>query len=398
MPRRWGGRRGVLLPVVLVAVVLTTLVACSSSPASPARRGEPATTEPTLPTEPTRPTSSANPSGCAPSPALVDPEATEEARCLAARLDEWQASGGLGVGQQLNTSGRTFLAPLEELEPHRVAVVGFDLDELADGEAFGIVPSPVRALLEQAAAGRVLTASWHLPNPHTGLSSGDRSWQDLGALLDETTREGRAFWRDVDEKLALLARFQSGDDGAYPPAAVLFRPLHEANGDWFWWGQGADPGAYRALWTALQDRAADAAVHNLVWAFSANARTHDGITDPLALLPDRVDLVGVDSYEQVAAGTPQAATVDLTGLAELAARVPRHAITEVGPHGSTDGAWDPSVIARSAAGLGLRPAYALLWFDDGDGSDGWSGRKQISSLRHGPDWLAGCPDGVCPLG
>ena len=109
VPRRWGGRRGVLLPVVLVAVVLTTLVGCSTSPAAPTRGDESAATEPT------RPTAGATTTDCAPSPALVDPEATEEARCLAARLDEWQASGALGVGQQLNTSGRTFLAPLEEL-------------------------------------------------------------------------------------------------------------------------------------------------------------------------------------------------------------------------------------------------------------------------------------------
>ncbi len=372
-----------------VLVVATALAACSSGTDSPTRSAA------TTPGE----TSNETPSeACSPAVEPVDPEATEEARCLVTRLDEWQADGRLGVGQQLNTSSRTFLSPLEELEPHRVAVVGFDLDELASGEAFGIVPSPVRALLGLAADGHLLTASWHMSNPHTGLDSRDRSWQDLAALLDEDTREGRTFWRDVDDKLALLDRLQTGDDGAFPPAAVLLRPLHEANGDWFWWGQGADPGAYRALWSALQARAAAAGVHNLVWGFSANARTHDGIADPLGLLPERVDLVGVDSYEQVADGAPQAEALDLTGLAELSARVPRAAVTEAGPHGSRDGAWDPTVIGRSAAELGLRPAYALLWFDDGDGADGESGRKQISSLRQGPAWLATCPEGVCPLG
>lgn len=360
------------------------------------------TTSSTTPsTTPPTSTPSASPSAtltptpdCEPDLALVDPDATPEAKCLAQTLDEWRASGVMGIGQQLNISTSDYLAPLRRLEPQRVALVGFDLEELAKADTFGFAHPPVEKLLELAADGVVLTASWHTTNPATGQDSFDVSWRDLGALLDPETPQAQAFWADYDAKLDLLRRLQSGEDGRFQPAAVLFRPLHEANGDWFWWS-APDPATYRALWAEMQEHAAEAGVHNIVWGWSANARTHDEIIDPMTLVPERVDLVGLDSYDPVTDDGPPG--LDLTGLAELAAAHPRAAIAETGPHGSKDGAWDPRVIAQSALAAGLRPTYALLWFDDGNGNDGFTGRKQIASLQGGRAWLATCPDGLCPL-
>ncbi|GEP39395.1 hypothetical protein NPS01_30580 [Nocardioides psychrotolerans] len=361
---------------------------------SPSPTPEP-TPEPTSPA-PTPSTTVTPTPDCTPDVPLVDADATPEARCLAQALDGWQRDGLMGVGQQLNLSNEAYQAPLRQLGGRSVALVGFDLQELEEGEGFGFYEPPVQRLLQLAADGVVLTASWHTPNPDSGLDARDRRWTDLAALLQPETPQAVAFWADYDAKLELLGRLQSGDDGLLQPAAVLFRPLHEANGDWFWWGQ-PDPETYRALWAAMQERAADAGVHNIVWGWSANVASHDGITDPLTLVPDSVDLVGIDSYDPVGDGSGQADPLDLNGLADLAADHPRTAVTEVGPHGSTDGDWDPTVIARSALAVGVRPTYALLWFDDGDGADGYTGAKQISSLRGGRDWLDSCTDGLCPL-
>ncbi len=351
------------------------------------------TTEPTVPT----PSTAITPTpACMPDVALVDEDATAEARCLAQTLDTWQRDGVMGVGQQLNLSNEAYQAPLRQLGGRSVALVGFDLQELEQSEGFGFYDPPLQRLLELAADGVVLTASWHTPNPDSGLDARDRRWTDLKALLEPGTSQAVAFWADYDAKLELLKRLQSGDGGLHQPAAVLFRPLHEANGDWFWWGQ-PDPEDYRALWAAMQERAIDAGVHNIVWGWSANVVSYDGIADPLTLVPEAVDLVGIDSYDPVGDGSGQADPLDLTGLVELAAAHPRTAVTEAGPHGSMDGDWDPTVIARSALAVGVRPTYALLWFDDGSGSDGYTGAKQISSLRGGRAWLDSCPDGLCPL-
>ena len=373
-----------------VPPVETTLPDPSAPMTDPLPPAPDPTTEPT--TEPVAPEPT-----CFPDVALVDPEATPEATCLAETLDRWRSQGSYGIGQQLNVSSSTYFQPVARLSPERPALVGFDLEELELGETYGFGTPPLTALLDLASQGVLLTASWHTANPSTGGDSYDRRWQDLRALLEPGRPEYDTFWADVDRKIELLERFQTGDDGRFPPAAVLFRPLHEANGDWFWWAQGTDPALYRQLYSAIQDRVAAAGVHNVVWGWSANARNADRIIDPLTILPDRVDLAGVDSYEPMAGRTLQDRQLNLSGLAELAGRVPRVAVTEAGPHGSKNGQWDPSVVAPSATAIGVRPAYVMMWFDDGNGDDGYTGKKQLSSLRGGEALVFTCPAGVCSL-
>ena len=321
---------------------------------------------------------------CTPRVPLVDPHADTSARCLAARLDRWRTAGLMGVGQQLNVSNVDYLAPLTALGERRVSVVGFDLEELADGETYQFPDPPLDRLATLAQQGAVLSASWHTTNPHTGGGYADRSWTSLDALLSTATPEGARFWADFDAKLELLRRFQ--DAGV----AVVLRPFHEANGGWFWWGK-PDPATYRSLWAMMQRRAWDAGVHNVVWAYSFAARTHAGIRAPDRLLPARVDLAGVDSYDPEGADADPRDRLDLTGYAAVAERVARMALTEVGPADSASGAWRPAVVSRTAAALRPRPAWAMLWFDDA------AGKKQIASLTGGLSWLDSCPNALCYL-
>lgn len=333
---------------------------------------------------------------------VVDPQATPEARCLAARLDRWRTAGLMGVGQQLNVSTADYLAPLRALS-RPVPVVGFDLEELAmaGGYEFPFQDAVLADLLRLASEGAVLTASWHATNPHTGGGSFDRSWRTLSALLDDTTPQAQTFWADYDTKLALLARLQSGDGGLYPPTAVVFRPFHEINGTWFWWSQPSTS-VFKRLWSRLQTRAALAGVHNLLWGFSANASTFT--RSPSPWLPAQVDLGGLDSYDPEPGAYPRNAQLasyhradrlDLTGFKDISPDVPRMALTEVGPHGSRDGAWDPATITAAVRRLGIVPAWAMLWFDDPDPDNPLAGSKQIGSLRGGAAWLRGCFTGLC---
>lgn len=304
----------------------------------------------------------------------------------------------MGVGQQLNVSADPFTRPLDELGDLRPAVVGFDLEELAVTQTYQF-PTTDRAidqLLTLADQGAILTASWHATNPHTKGSYTDRSWTNLKKLLKSSSREARAFWADYDEKLELLARFQNGDEGRHRWTPIVFRPLHEANGGFFWWGK-PNPTVYKKLYARLQERAWDAGVHNLVWAYSYNRRT-SGVMDPVRLLPDRVDLGGLDSYDPER-GRERADRLWLEGYAAVTSKksVPRSALTEVGPHGSRDGSWNPAVITKTVRAKGLTPAWAMLWFDDGNGRDGVTGRKQLGSLDGGIAWLRECPGGLCDL-
>ncbi|WP_246415931.1 glycosyl hydrolase [Nocardioides luti] len=367
-------------PRVLVAGLLAAVLSPVAGAATPAAA---ATPDPRL-------------LACSPVVAPVDPQATLETRCLAARLDGWRSTRRMGIGQQLNVSNAAYLDPLTRLAPDEVAVVGFDVGELADGETYAFTDPPLQRLLQLAEDGAVLTASWHGPNPHTAGSSFDRTWHDLGALLDPTTPEAQAFWADYDRMLGLLTRLQSGDGGLFPPAAVVFRPLHEANGDWFWWGH-PKPATYRAVWALMQQRAADAGVHNLLWSYAFAARAGSWIQHPGRLVPAHVDVAGIDTYDPERGTRNAADRVDLTGWEDVASRVRRMAVTEVGPQGSADGTWRPARITRTVREARVRPLWSMLWFDDGTGADGISGRKQISSLRGGRAWLHGCPGGLCSI-
>lgn len=320
---------------------------------------------------------------CRPEVALVDPAATTAARCLAARLDNWHSAALLGVGQQLNVSNEKFLDPLDRLGNRRVAVVGFDLQELAEGQTYGFSTPPLDALTTLASEGAVLTASWHASNPHSGLTSNDTSWHSVSDLFDPTTAEYASFWADADAKIELLRQLQ--DAGV----AVVFRPLHEANGGWFWWGH-ATPSQYRRLYSMLQDRTWAAGVHNVVWAYSFNARSTSQIADPVPLIPDAVDLAGIDTYWP-AGGSHRSQAPSMSGYSAVAATVHRMALTEIGPYADTKRSWRPSVVTATARSQSRRPVWALLWFDDR------KGLKQISSLKGGLSWLDSCPFGFCTL-
>lgn len=84
--------------------------------------------------------------------------------------------------------------------------------------------------------------------------------------------------------------------------AVIWRPIHEASGGWFWWGtQGPD--CYISLYRLIYDRMVNVnKVHNLLWVWNINTDPSIGY-DYNALNASwypgdaYVDIVGVDIYD-----------------------------------------------------------------------------------------------------
>lgn len=315
---------------------------------------------------------------------LVDPQATRSAQCAAGRLDEWRRTGVMAIGQQLDVQEPVRMRePLQSLAPLTVPLIGFDFAELLNAQKY-FAHDPVPYLADLFRAGTVLTASWHADNPGADGNYADRSWTDLRQLLDPATPAAVAFWADYDAVLDQALRLQEAG------AAVVFHPLHEASGGWFWWGH-PDAAVFRALYAKLQDRAAARGVHNLVWAYAANPRIYSHDLDPLTLLPARVDLGGLDVYDEIAESPRN--RIPTTDYRRLAAAVPRMALTETGPYQSRTGFWNPRAITETLRQEGLYAAYAMLWRDDP--APGFV--YQVSSLSGGRAWLAGCPDGLCSL-
>ncbi len=89
--------------------------------------------------------------------------------------------------------------------------------------------------------------------------------------------------QDIDAMSAHLAKFANMD------IPILWRPLHEAGGGWYWWGaDGAS--AYVQLWNLLYDRMTNYhELHNLIWLWNGQSASY-------MVSDDTYDIASVDVY------------------------------------------------------------------------------------------------------
>ncbi len=117
----------------------------------------------------------------------------------------------------------------------------------------------------------------------------DREWLDL--LTPGTEINER--WKSQVDVIAWFLK-QIRDVGV----PVLWRPYHEMNGDWFWWGKKKGPDGYVKLWRMLFDRLVHFhGLNNLIWVFNAN-EIRAGVDPYNAYFPghDVVDILATDVY------------------------------------------------------------------------------------------------------
>ncbi len=117
----------------------------------------------------------------------------------------------------------------------------------------------------------------------------DEQWHDLitpGTEINER-------WKSQVDVIAWFLR-QLRD--AHVP--VLWRPYHEMNGGWFWWGKKAGPDGYKKLYRMLFDRLVNFhKLNNLIWVYGCNEVT-PGVDAYDTYYPgdDVVDVLGTDVY------------------------------------------------------------------------------------------------------
>lgn len=164
------------------------------------------------------------------------------------------------------------------------AMIGLDVSGIECGErCFSIEQA-----MEWHDAGGIVTLCWHwkvdnLDGKPREFYTEKTAFDLSAALADKDGELYKSLIADIDavsERLKVLA------DADVP---VLWRPLHEASGGWFWWGaQGAD--AYKQLWDILLERMIG--VHhldNLIWVW--NGQDPDWYVGD-----DKCDIVGDDPY------------------------------------------------------------------------------------------------------
>lgn len=145
------------------------------------------------------------------------------------------------------------------------AIYGTDISDLND--------KVVNEIIRQYKSGSIITLMYHQVKPFDDDSLGfQRSVK--GMVTDNQWKQivtpGTKFhsmWLDkIDKRAELLLKLQ---DANIP---VLWRPYHEMNGMWFWYGNRPGPDGIQKLWKMLYDRYVNFHhLNNLIWVWNANA-------------------------------------------------------------------------------------------------------------------------------
>lgn len=181
------------------------------------------------------------------------------------------------------------------------AILGLDMIEYSPSRAArGSSSMAVEHAIEYWDNGGIVTFCWHWNAPEKYLTG---TWYsgfykehtniDLAAVMNGSDDEGyRLLNEDIDAVAQQLMRLQEAG------VPVLWRPLHEAAGGWFWWGAaGAD--AYKKLYVLLYDRLTNEyGLNNLIWVW--NGQDKDWYPGD-----EYVDIIGEDIYPGERVYTPQ---------------------------------------------------------------------------------------------
>lgn len=203
------------------------------------------------------------------------------------------------TGQQCDggINGNEFKA-IKNLTGDYPALLGLDMmDYTPSRTAFGASSSAVEKAIEFANKGGIVTLCWHWNAPteylNSTANSSDGWWGgfytqsskfDIAKVMNGQDAKGKKLLdRDIKEIAKQLKRLEKAG------VPVIWRPLHEASGGWFWWGaKGSD--AYKKLWKYLYKELTNTyGCNNLIWVY--NGQSADWYPGD-----EYVDIVGEDIY------------------------------------------------------------------------------------------------------
>ena len=215
---------------------------------------------------------------------LSNPNASPQAKALYTYLCSLYGKKTL-TGQQesiWHAGPRYELDYIDKVTGKLPAILGLDYIDPNDWPALAD-----RATRWYKDEGGIPTLCWHwgVPTIGTGYEN-SKKYFDMFAAFKHGTPENTAMLRDIvaiGDQLTILR------DRGVP---VLWRPLHEFTGSWFWWGK-CGPEAFKALWIFMYKYYTyERKLDNLIWVL--------GYTKDVqaSYYPGRqyVDIAGADTY------------------------------------------------------------------------------------------------------
>lgn len=308
----------------------------------------------------------------------IDPHATRETVQLYRNLKK-AISKGILFGHQDDLAygygwkyenGRS---DIKDVTGEYPAVYGWDLGRIEldwkhnlDSVPFDKMKQYIR---DGYARGGVITISWHLNNPLNGKTSWDPAPGTVASVLPGASKH--ELYKTWLNKVAAFLSDLKGSKGEMIP--IIFRPFHELNGSWFWWGKNhCTPEEIKELYRFtvryLRD---EKKLHHLLYAF--NTDRFSSKEEYLERYPgdEWVDVIGFDIYQR---GNDNAKFItDIDGmLSKLVTisieknKIP--ALTEFGYGGLPDAQWWTNAFWK---GIEKHPiSFVLGWRNAGVKSDG----------------------------
>jgi mannan endo-1,4-beta-mannosidase len=234
--------------------------------------------------------------------------------------------------------------------------------------------------------GAVMTLSSHWDNPAT-----DGPYNDTSRVVDCILPGGdlNAKFNQQLDIVAEAAHQSVRADGT--PIPIIYRPLHENDGSWFWWGSGhATNGEYIELFRYVVDYLRDAKnVHNLLYSYcgyTMNAYPGD----------DYVDIIGTDIYDDATTleGTREWMQQAVSRLEKVSDWAQEHgkllALTEFGKlmhqhdGDNPNPRWFTELLAQiKASPKASRIAYMMTWanWDTGQVWTPWPGTSIADDFK-----------------
>jgi len=239
-------------------------------------------------------------------PKLVDIKVSKNTKILHKKLF-YTAKEGFAVGHQDATSygigwkeadfSNIIKSDVKDIVGDLPAVFGFDIGRIEHEKDANLDSVPFetmrKLIIDAHKNGGIITISWHADNPTTG---GD-SWDKTPSVKDII---GNGIYKEKYEKwLNNVANFIKTLKYKGKLIPILFRPYHEMNGAWFWWGEGnCTSEEYIQLWqetvTILRDKHK---LHNLLYVYSPNKLNPGDNYTKYYPGDDYVDVFGIDIYD-----------------------------------------------------------------------------------------------------
>ncbi|WP_281233350.1 glycoside hydrolase family 26 protein [Flavobacterium gelatinilyticum] len=257
------------------------------------------------------------------------------------------------------------------------AVVGIDFSDFSGRSQSEIERAKEvlqKNVVDTYERGGITTISWHFNNPASG---GGFYWKDsISVPAMSLIKKGGSHHEQYKEILKTIADFahsvKAKDNKLVP---MIFRPFHEFDGDWFWWGKKyTSREDFIDVWQFTVSYLKDTlGVHNFIYAFSPDNRFNSE-DEYLERYPgdQYVDVFGMDDYGDFGrdgkydldSGVKKLKIISNIGIKKnkLAA------FTETGLESVPNPVWWTEVLLKTLKQEKLELCYVLVWRNDSKSS------------------------------